>query len=259
MNREIQTAPPKSSRLAASILFFIIFITTAILAWQWADRQGHIVAIQRSMAEYLTHVDFLGKRPRQLIAEVRAASEETKKQLNKLSAEAIASHDQQKIAEKLSNLIEKIDTLPLVMDTHLINVGFPLVQIGPFLDHRWHKFINEIWQDLQQLIVIQKIDNPEIELLSPLQRDLLRENIKLRLLLAQFSLLSRDQINFQENLETAINWINRHYDKQAESVIDLLSELDQLHNYTIGEAPPDVSERLDTARNFQLIFDEEGE
>lgn len=259
MKREIETAPPKSSRVTALILFIIFSFAITILVWQWADRQGHIVGIKRTMAEYLTNVDFLGKRPRQLMAEVSATTEETQKQLSKLNVEAIASHDQQETVEKLSNLIEKIDTLPFAMDAHLINVDLSLEQLIPIQDHRWHKFINDIWQDLQQLIVIQKIDNSNIELLSPSQRDLIRENIKLQLLLAQFSLLSQNQTNFQANLEKAINWINRYYDKHTESVIDLLNELDQLHSYAIDETLPNVSERLDTVRNYRLIRNEEDE
>lgn len=259
MNREIQTAPPKSSRVTALILFIIFSIAITTLVWQWADRQGHIVGIKRAMAEYLTNVDFLGKRPRQLMAEVRTTTEETLKQLNKLNAEAIASHDQQVTVEKLSNLIEKIDTLPFAMDAHLIKVDLSLEQLISIQDHRWYKFINDIWQDLQRLIVIQKIDNSNIELLSPSQRDLLRENIQLQLLLAQFSLLSQDQTNYQANLEKVINWINRYYDTHTESVIGLLNELDQLHNHAIDETLPNVSERLDTVRNYRLIRNEEDE
>lgn len=165
MNRESQVAIPKSSRLSASILFLIIFITIAILIWQWSDRQGYTTGLQRTIAEYLTNVDFLGKKPRQLIAEVEATKEETRKQLNKLGADITISPVQREAVEKLSNLIEKIDALPFAMDNHLIKVD--LAKLVSPQDNRWHKFINDIWQDLQQFIVVQRIDNPEIELLSP--------------------------------------------------------------------------------------------
>jgi uroporphyrin-3 C-methyltransferase len=244
MNREIKTAPPESSYRITSILFFIIFITIAILAWQWVDRRDHIIGIQRSIAEYMSNVDFFGKKPRQLIAEVQVAKEKNQKQLNKLSVEVIASQDQQEMIEKLLNLIEKIDALPFAMDTHLIKVDFSLEQLIPPQNNRWYKFINDAWQDLQQFVTVQKIGNPEIELLSPSQRKLLQENIKLQLVLAQISLLSHDQTSFQKNLETVINWINRHYDKQAGSVIDLLSQLNQLHSYTIGGATSNASNIL---------------
>ncbi|MCO6427833.1 uroporphyrinogen-III C-methyltransferase [Nitrosomonas communis] len=250
MNRESQVAIPKSSRLSASILFLIIFITIAILIWQWSDRQGYTTGLQRTIAEYITNVDFLGKKPRQLIAEVEATKEETRKQLNKLGADITISPVQREAVEKLSNLIEKIDALPFAMDNHLIKVD--LAKLVSPQDNRWHKFINDIWQDLQQFIVVQRIDNPEIVLLSPSQRQLLQENIKLQLLLAQFSFLSHDQINFQTNLETAVNLIKRHYDTQAESVVDLLNQVNQLYSYPI-EAPFNVSKRLDTVRNYQLI------
>lgn len=256
MNREIKTATPKSSRLSALILFFIIFITTATLAWQWAEKRGHIIDIQRSLAEYLTNVDFFGRKPRQLIAEAQATKQETQQRLNKLHAEAIASPEQREALEKLSNLLEKIDALPLAMDAHLIKVNLPFEQLAS-QDNRCYKLINDIWQDLQQFIAIQKIDNPEIELLSPSQRELVREKIKLQLLLAQSSLLSHDQANFQASLESATKLVNRHYDKQAESVIDLLNQLDQIHNYTIDKALSNVSERLDIVHIYQPKRDEE--
>ncbi|MDV6343878.1 uroporphyrinogen-III C-methyltransferase [Nitrosomonas sp. Is37] len=259
MNREIKTAPPKSSHLSGSILFFVIFITIAFLAWQWADRRGYIIDIQGSMAGYLTNVDFLGKRPRQLIAEVQAAIHETQQRLNRLNklyAEVITSPEQREALEKLSNLLEKIDALPLAMDAHLKKVNLPFEQHA-LQDNRCYKLINDIWRDLQQFIIIQKIDNPEIELLSPSQRELLREKIKLQLLLAQFSLLSYDQTNFQTNLETATKLVNRHYDKQAESVTDLLNQLDQIHDYTIDKALSNVSERLDIVHIYQPKRNEE--
>src|SRR5690606_32438120 len=123
--------------------------------------------------------------------EVEATKEETRKQLNKLGADITISPVQREAVEKLSNLIEKIDALPFAMDNHLIKVD--LAKLVSPQDNRWHKFINDIWQDLQQFIVVQRIDNPEIELLSPSQHQLLQENIKLQLLLAQFSFLSHDQ------------------------------------------------------------------
>ncbi len=256
MNREIKTAPPKSSHLSTLILFFIIFITIAFLAWQWADRQGHIIDIQRSIAENLTNVDFLGKKPRQLISEVQTAKQETQQRLNELHATAITSPEQREALEKLSNLLEKIDALPLAMDAHLIKVNLPF-ELFASQDNRCYKLINDIQRDLQQFIIIQKIDSPDIELLSPSQRELLQEKIKLQLLLAQISLLSHDQTNFQTSLETATKLVNRHYDKQAESVTDLLNQLDQIHNYTIDKALSKVSERLDIVHIYQLKRDEE--
>lgn len=259
MNRETQTASPKSSHLGVTLLFLIFLVILTLFAWQWVEKRGHTVDIQRTIAEYLVNVDFFGKRPHQLIAEVRATAEETQKRIKKLSKDASASPMQRESIEKLSSLIERIDALPLMMDVHLEKVEFPLEQFIVQRDYRWYKFLNEVWQDLQQFVVIEKIDNPEIELLSPSQRDLLHENIKLRLLLAQYSLLSNDQTSFQANLENARNSINHHYDKQAESVVELLNELDRLHSYTIGKTLPNVSKHLNTVRNYQLLLDEEGE
>lgn len=259
MTSEINTAPSKSSSLRISTLFFIILIIIAILTWQWADRGGHIIDLRRFMAEYVANVDFFGKKPRQLIAEVHTNQQETKKRIKKLSVDAVTSGEQEQIVETLSNLLERIDTLPLAMDAHLTKVDLPLQQLAVASDNRWYKLINDICQDLQQVIIIQKIDDPEIELLSPSQRELLREKIKLQLLLAQYFLLSQDRTNYQESLETAINWISRHYDKQADSVIDLLNQLDQLHHYTFNTALPKVSKRHDTVHNYQLKRDEESE
>lgn len=256
MNREIKTAPPKSSHLSILVLFFIIFVIIAFLAWQWADRRGQITDIQRSIAEYLTNVDFLGKKPRQLISAVQIAQQETQQQLNELRATAITSPEQREALEKLSNLLEKIDALPLAMDAHLIKVDLPFKRFASE-DNHCYKFINDIQRDLQQLIVIQKVDSPEIVLLSPSQRELLQEKIKLQLLLAQVSLLSHDQTNFQTSLETATELINRHYDKQTESVTDLLNQLDQIHNYTIDKALSNVSQRIDIVHIYQLKRDEE--
>lgn len=81
-----------------------------------------------------------------------------------------------------------------------------------------------LWEQVRQLVEVRRIDHPEALLLAPEQEFFLRENLKLRLLNARLSLLSRQSEAAQGDLQMAISTIDRYFDRGARRT-QLASEL----------------------------------
>jgi len=174
------------------------------------------------------------------------------------SLEAASSVDTKTIISHLDDLAEKVDTMPLIIDASLteVDIGVTPEQL-PIGDSTWLKFIDEIWQDAKAFVHVQKVSRPVIQLLSPSQIYFLRENTRLKFLLMRFSLLSHDNDSFNADLQVAINWINQYYDKNSESVTDVLQALTQLQDDEIGFELPNVSASLEEIHNYRIMRDEE--
>lgn len=165
-----------------------------------------------------------------------------------------------KISYQLRDMAASIKKLPLQMSADLkeVNLDF-LPSQEPTEEKLWLKFLDEIWSDVKEFVHIQKVNNPDTEILSPSQIHFLNENLKLKFMLMQFSLLSHDKTSFDADLEAAADWINQHYDKNSELVIDMLQELNQLHNDNAGFEQPNISASLDAIHHFQDISNEENQ
>lgn len=163
-----------------------------------------------------------------------------------------------KISYQLRDLAVSIKNLPLQMNADLKEVDLDFLPQQEAAEEKlWLKFLNEIWSDVKAFIHVQKVNNPDTEILSPAQIHFLNENLKLKFMLMQFSLLSHDKTNFDTDLEAATDWINQHYDKNSDLVIDMLQELNQLHNDNAGFEQPNISASLDAIHHFQNISNEE--
>lgn len=69
----------------------------------------------------------------------------------------------------------------------------------------------EAWNEVKQLVRIRRLDNPNVELLTPTQTYFLRENLKLRLLSARLAVLQRDEATFRADIAAAREWIARYF------------------------------------------------
>ena len=105
---------------------------------------------------------------------------------------------------------------------------------------------------MRQLIRVENLDRPEVPLLAPQQQFFLRENLKLRLLSARFSLLLHDQQNFRADLSTADAWLRKYFDIHAPAVSTLQTLLKQLQATDIASEIPDVVRSLEAVRVLKL-------
>ena len=152
------------------------------------------------------------------------------------------------MAARIDALVASVDSLPLAFDERserpaaakeVPDKGF------------WSRLGSEVWGEVRQLVVIRQVGSNEAPLLPPPQAYFLRENLRLRLLNARISLLTRDEAGYREDLRAAQAWIQRYFDTQSKQAADASTQLKQLSSTTITFELPSISESLDAVRGFK--------
>jgi uroporphyrin-3 C-methyltransferase len=153
------------------------------------------------------------------------------------------------ISLRLDQAIASVDTLPLALEERL---PLPPAPTTPSDEAGWRRFLRAVWQDVRQLVRIENLDRPEAPLLTPQQQFFLRENLKLRLLSARFSLLFHDQQNFHADLSAAEAWLQKYFDTHSPAVSALQTLLKQQQLTNIASEIPDVVRSLEAVRVLKL-------
>lgn len=94
--------------------------------------------------------------------------------------------------------------------------------------------------ELKNIVQIRRIEQNEPALLTPSQDYFLRQNLKLRLLSARLSLLSRDTAGYQTDLRDAKTMLARYFNIQDAAVASAQSELAKLGAINITPASPQI-------------------
>ncbi|MBW7925124.1 MAG: uroporphyrinogen-III C-methyltransferase [Burkholderiaceae bacterium] len=102
--------------------------------------------------------------------------------------------------------------------------------------------------ELEQLFRVRRVDAPDAMLLAPEQSYFLRENLRLLLLNARLSLLSRNEKLFRDDVGRAIDWLRTYYDDDDRAVAGAVAQLRQLSGTRIVLEPPTLAESLSAVR-----------
>jgi len=151
---------------------------------------------------------------------------------------------------RLDGLVAAVDSLPLAFDERAERVPVKEVQAGGERGVL-ARLGAEVWNELRQLVVVRRSSTPEPPLLPPAQAYFLRENLRLRLLNARLSLLTRDEAGYREDLRVSQAWIQRYFDARSKHTIDALAQIKQLSATSISFEMPTISESLDAMRGFK--------
>jgi uroporphyrin-3 C-methyltransferase len=84
-----------------------------------------------------------------------------------------------------------------------------------------------VWNEARQLVRVTRIEHPEAALLAPEQALYLRENLRLRLLNARLSLLSRQFDGAQADLRQAQALLDKYFDRNSRRVAAASESLKQ--------------------------------
>jgi len=156
------------------------------------------------------------------------------------------------ISLTLGNLSQRVDQLALVSDRHPSSAQN---KVAPDLSNNpWRRLTQEIWQDIKGMVRIERIDRPELPLLTPEQTFFLRENIKLHLLTARIALLRHDEITYKIDLEAAQSAIKLHFDGRDTLTQNTLDEIKGLTNNHISTELPDIEQSLRLLNQYKLNF-----
>ena len=169
---------------------------------------------------------------------------------------SVPSIDFPGMSVRIDGLVAAIDGLPLAFDERTAKAA--AVRETPAQSGFWPRLGGEIWSELKQLVVVRQIGTPEPPLLPPQQAFFVKENLRLRLLNARLSLLSRDEAGYREDLRLAQAWIRRYFDARSKQTADALAQLRQLSSTSISFEMPTISESLDAVRRFKSRHERRG-
>jgi uroporphyrin-3 C-methyltransferase len=159
---------------------------------------------------------------------------------------------------KLDEMVRLADELPLVSEAAILGRSGVEARTGaahpagsaqaasagassPVWMLAWSRPLDEIWSELRSLLRVTRIERPEAMLLAPEQGFLLRENLKLRLLNARLSVLSRQLEAANSDLQSAQQAIGRYFDassRKTQVAAELLRQVAQ-QSRLIGVPRPD--------------------
>jgi uroporphyrinogen III methyltransferase/synthase len=166
------------------------------------------------------------------------------------------------LAIKLDTAIGQIDTLPLAGEAPITPAAAHAAAPGnaasiaaatgqPVWKVWWQQIAGGIGQQLKSLVSVRRIDNADAMLASPDQGYFVRENVKLRLLSARLSLLSRSEATLKSDLHAADTALGRYFDASSprvQSVRDLVKQVDQA---SMAVTLPDLSASLAAVHQFK--------
>lgn len=156
------------------------------------------------------------------------------------------------ISLKLGSLSQRVDQLALVSDRHPNSAQNKVAH--DLSNNPWRKLTQEIWQDIKGMVRIERIDHPELPLLTPEQNFFLRENIKLHLLTARIALLRHDEVTYKSDLLAAQSAISLHFDVRESLTQNTLDEIKGLTNNHISTELPDIEQSLRLLNQYKLSF-----
>src|SRR5574341_222971 len=152
------------------------------------------------------------------------------------------------MTSRIDGLIAAVDSVPLAFEERAV----PAKEASTSTERGfWARLGSEVWSELKQLVVVRQVGTQEAPLLPPPQAYFVRENLRLRLLNARISLLTRDEAGYREDLRASQAWIRRYFDTRSKPGADALAQLKSLSSTSITFEIPSISESLDAVRGFQ--------
>lgn len=117
-------------------------------------------------------------------------------------------------------------------------------------------FVHNIWEDIKNLITVERINKPEPPLLAADQSFYLRENVKLRLLTARIALLQHDETTYKADLNTVKNWLNEYFDTRHPDAIKAFNLLNKLSSNNISIELPQLTESFAAVTRYKLTLEQ---
>lgn len=178
---------------------------------------------------------------------------------------ALPMADTSSLGLELENLIDRIDALPLAFEhsppkptrsqlhakrAKPAAVAASATQAAePGL---FSALLADFWNEVKQVIRVERLDRPDPALLSPSQAVFLRENLRLRLLSARLALLQRDGRVFRDDTQQASAWMERYFDTADRDVAQRIADLKKMKTVRLSLELPNLNESLTALRNVRL-------
>jgi uncharacterized protein HemX len=106
----------------------------------------------------------------------------------------------------------------------------------------------ELGDTLRELVRIRTVEAPDSLLLPPDQHPLVREHLRVRLLMCRQAMLMRNQVLFRSDVADVMAIINRYFDVSDPLVSAALTQLKALSASAIDAAMPTLDDSLGALR-----------
>ncbi len=140
----------------------------------------------------------------------------------------------------ISGLSSESSNWPMLSERRASNDEHNEVRPDEDDNSNWSRFK----QTLSGLVVIRRDQTGDTALLSLREEELLRENLRLQLQVAQLAAVRRDQALFNQSLDQVSGWMSRYYDVEAAPLQAARARLDELRGTTLRPELPDLTAAL---------------
>jgi uroporphyrin-III C-methyltransferase len=167
--------------------------------------------------------------------------------------------DVSEISQQLEILADLSGRLPLISERQpTLNAQVKRAQQAqPATKNTLQKFGFAIWEDIKELVTVERIDRPEPALLAPDHAFYLRENLRLRLLTARIALLQHDEETYRSDIKTVHVWLNRYFDTKHPDTIKAFKILQKISAKNITIEVPALTESLSAVSRYKLTLEQE--
>lgn len=116
-------------------------------------------------------------------------------------------------------------------------------------DEKWRQILQALWKDLRGLLIIRRNESSDPPLLTPEQRQILQENLRLKLEGARLSLLRGQGQAYRDALQEADAWLERFFDPASSATGSMHEALQRLAAVEIAPELPVLEEALRELRD----------
>ncbi len=158
---------------------------------------------------------------------------------NIAALQAVPSVDLAGALTQLQALQQQIPQLPVVQP---VAENLPTTNADNTVKQTlWQRTLQNSWNALSKLIVIQRHDQPIQPILPTQQQAYLQQNLQLLLQQAQWALLHEQPTIYQASLAQAKNWTQRYFSKDAAITQSVLKSISELQAINVQPQLPDIS------------------
>lgn len=167
--------------------------------------------------------------------------------------------DINEMSRQLEVLADLSGRLPLISERQpTLNAQAAKVDKAPVIaTNALQKLGYAVWDDIKELVTVERIDRPEPALLSPDHAFYLRENMRLRLLTARIALLQHDENTYRADIQTVHLWLNRYFDTKHPDTLRAFKILQKISAKNIVIEVPDLTESMSAVSRYKLLLEQE--
>ncbi len=162
-----------------------------------------------------------------------------------------AAGDLAGVSAGIDALAAAVDGLPLAMlaRPRPDNAG-PDAKAEMSIRPVWERLLREAWQELRQLVRVERVSTRPA-LLTPSDETLLRNNLRLRLLVARAAWIAGAARSSRDDLAIAAKLVAEHFDGRDDKVKAVLLQLEKLKVAATRENLPDLGPTLELVRKLR--------